>query len=150
MPIGIEETDRFFALLEKLSGRAVPEKYRESRGRLVDAYVDGHKYVFGKKAIVYGEEDLVVGLTAFLAEIGIRPMLCASGGTSRASGRGYSAKQPGTFSRSSRLVHEGMDFFDISEMAESLAAGSACRPFKGVSAGEKTVHSPDPGRFSHP
>ncbi len=119
MPIGIEETDRFFSLLEKLSGRTVPEKYTKVRGRLVDAYVDGHKYVFGKKAIVYGEEDFVVGMTAFLAEIGIRPVLCASGGTSgllaaaiRETTSNLLLKQP--------EVHEGMDFFDICEMAESL------------------------------
>jgi nitrogenase molybdenum-iron protein NifN len=37
----------------------------------VDSYVDAHKYVFGRRAVVYGEEDLVVGLTAFLAEIGV-------------------------------------------------------------------------------
>ena len=119
MPIGIEETDRFFTLLTELSGNPLPEKYSKARGRLVDAYVDGHKYVFGKKAIVYGEEDLVVGMTAFLAEIGIRPVLCASGGKSgllaeaiRKTTEGILSEQPD--------VHEGMDFFDISEMAESL------------------------------
>jgi len=120
MPIGIEETDRFFALLEKLSGRIVPEKYAKARGRLVDAYVDGHKYVFGKKAIVYGEEDLVVAMTAFLAEIGIRPILCVSGGTS-----GHLAEAirevTGDILLEQPDVHEGMDFFDISEQAESLA-----------------------------
>ncbi len=62
--------------------RATPEKHALERGRLIDAYVDGHKYIFDKKAIVYGEEDLVIGLTAFLAEIGVRPVLCASGGRS--------------------------------------------------------------------
>jgi len=120
MPIGIEETDTFFGLLVKLSGREVPEKYAKARGRLVDAYVDGHKYVFGKKAIVYGEEDLVVGMTAFLAEIGIRPVLCASGGTS-----GHLAEAirtvTGDILPEQPEVHEGIDFFDISEQAESFA-----------------------------
>lgn len=120
MPIGIEETDRFFELLQKLSGREMPEKYAMARGRLVDAYVDGHKYVFGKKAIVYGEEDLVVGMTAFLAEIGIRPILCASGST---SGQLSQAIQDvtGEILPEQPEVHEGMDFFDISEKAETLA-----------------------------
>ena len=83
MPIGLRESDRFLELLEELSGREMPEKHLLERGRLIDSYVDGHKYIFGKRAIVYGEEDLVVGLTAFLAEIGVRPVLCASGGRSR-------------------------------------------------------------------
>ncbi len=119
MPIGIEETDRFFTLLCELSGREVPAKYVGQRGRLVDAYVDGHKYIFGKKVIIYGEEDLVVGMTAFLAEIGIVPVLCASGGT---SGRlaGAIADVSGDILARQPEVHEGMDFFDIAAMAETL------------------------------
>lgn len=120
MPIGIEETDLFFELLEKLSGRPVPEKYAKARGRLVDAYVDGHKYVFGKKAIVYGEEDLVVGMSAFLAEIGIRPVLCASGGRSGLLAEAI-REATGDILPEQPIVHEDMDFFDISEQAESLA-----------------------------
>ncbi len=119
LPIGIEETDRFFDLLCNLSGRPVPEKYGGERGRLVDAYVDGHKYVFGKKAIIYGEEDLVVGMSAFLAEIGIFPVLCASGGTSGRLAEAIAAVTADILPEQPE-VHEGMDFFDISEMAETL------------------------------
>lgn len=82
LPIGIRETDRFMELVSRLSGVEMPAKYSGERGRLVDAYVDGHKYVFGKRAIVYGEEDMVVALTSLLDEIGIQPVLCASGGES--------------------------------------------------------------------
>ncbi|MCI5119069.1 MAG: nitrogenase, partial [Candidatus Electrothrix sp. LOE1_4_5] len=119
MPVGIEETDRFFELLSTLSGRPIPEKYSKERGRLVDAYVDGHKYVFGKKAIVYGEEDLVVGMTAFLAEIGIFPILCASGGTSGRLAEAIAAVT-GDMLAEQPAIHEGVDFFDIAEIAESL------------------------------
>ena len=82
LPIGVNETDRFFSTLKEISGRPLPCNHEMERGRLIDSYVDGHKYVFGKRAIVYGEEDLVVGLAAMLAEIGIIPVLCASGGKS--------------------------------------------------------------------
>ncbi len=119
LPIGIEETDRFFNLLCELSGRDIPEKYEGERGRLVDAYVDGHKYIFGKKAIVYGEEDLVVGISAFLAEIGIFPVLCASGGTSGRLGKSI-VEVTGDILATQPEIHEGMDFFDIAEMAEAL------------------------------
>ncbi len=119
LPMGIIASDRFFDELAELSGCPTPAKHSLERGRLVDSYVDGHKYVFGKKAIVYGEEDLVVGLTAFLAEIGIMPVLCASGGKSgklaakiKEATDGILAEQPQVF--------EGMDFYDISELAESL------------------------------
>ena len=80
LPIGLRETDILFSILEILSGQLTPRKHALERGRLLDAFVDGHKYIFGKRAVVYGEEDLVVGVTSFLAEIGIHPVLCGSGG----------------------------------------------------------------------
>jgi len=40
-------------------GSQIPEKYQEERGRLIDDYIDGHKYVSGKTAVIYGEEDLL-------------------------------------------------------------------------------------------
>ena len=82
LPIGLIETDRFFDHLSRISGQPTPQKYKQQRGRLVDLYIDGHKYVSGKRAVIYGEEDLVVALAAFAAEIGIKPVLCASGGES--------------------------------------------------------------------
>ena len=119
MPIGIRETDVFFNLLEELSGRPTPAKYAKQRGRLVDAYVDGHKYVFGKRAVVYGEEDMMVGMCSFLAEIGIQPVLCASGGTSGKLKEAIAAVTSDTLAEQPQ-VFEGMDFFEISEMAEQL------------------------------
>ena len=81
-PIGITQTDLFFDQLKTISGHEIPEKYREQRGRLIDSYIDAHKYVFGKKTVVYGEEDFVVGLCSFLDEIGVEVVLAASGGES--------------------------------------------------------------------
>jgi nitrogenase molybdenum-iron protein NifN len=119
IPIGLRETDRFFEVLEHLTGREIPEKHLLERGRLIDSYVDGHKYIFGKKAVVYGEEDLVVGLAAFLAEIGVRPVLCASGGRSRnfelAIGQVVEDLLP-----EPPQVREGADFYSIAEEAEAL------------------------------
>lgn len=120
MPVGIRETDRFFRLLEALSGRPTPEKYAKERGRLVDAYVDGHKYVFGKRAIIYGEEDLVVGMCSLLTEIGIQPVLCASGSTSGRLAEAIADVTGDTLTEQPQ-VFEGMDFFEISELAEGLS-----------------------------
>jgi nitrogenase molybdenum-iron protein NifN len=80
LPIGLRESDAFFDALAALSGRPVPREHALERGRLLDSFVDGHKYLFGKKAVVYGEEDLVIGLASLLNEIGVNPVLCASGG----------------------------------------------------------------------
>ena len=79
LPIGVEITDYLFKILSLLSGNAIPEKYKQERGRLIDAYVDGHKYVSQKKAIIYGERDLVKALELFLKEIGVLVVLAAYG-----------------------------------------------------------------------
>lgn len=118
-PIGLRETDRFFNVLEQLNGRSRPDKYLGERGRLLDSLTDGHKYVFGKRAIVYGEEDLVVGLTSFLAEIGVQPILCASGGTS-GKFRQAVLEACNDLTLGIPQVQEGMDFYDIAEQAEAL------------------------------
>ena len=79
LPIGIENCDTFFASLAELWGGKVPERWTKERGRLVDAYIDGHKYVNRKRAIIYGEEDFVRALASFLDEIGIVPVIAATG-----------------------------------------------------------------------
>jgi nitrogenase molybdenum-iron protein NifN len=79
LPIGVKATDNFMEELESAAGISMPEKYAEERGRLIDSYVDGHKYVFGVKAAVFGDEDLVVSTAVFLDEIGMIPAVCASG-----------------------------------------------------------------------
>ena len=136
MPVGIRETDAFFHLLEELSGRPTPKKYAKERGRLVDAYVDGHKYVFGKRAVVYGEEDMIVGLCSILAEIGIRPVLCASGGTSGKLEQAIAAATAETLPEQPQ-VFEGMDFFEISEMAEQLELDLVVGHSKGYPLAKK-------------
>jgi nitrogenase molybdenum-iron protein NifN len=120
MPIGLRETDDLFAYLEECAACKTPEKHVLERGRLIDAYVDAHKYVFGKRAVVYGEEDLVVGLTSFLTEIGIKPVLCASGGR---SGRLRKAIEDvtGSILPEPPLVREGVDFYEIAEEASGLS-----------------------------
>ncbi len=73
LPIGISATDRFVDALKEISGNELPEYHRKERGRLVDAYVDAHKYVFGKKALLYGEEDFVTAMADWCKEIGVEP-----------------------------------------------------------------------------
>jgi len=117
IPIGIKETDRFFSALEKISGNKTPERYQAERGRLVDAYVDGHKYMSGKKAVVYGEEDLVAGLASFLLEIGINPVVCASGGNSGQLEKVIQDLKK-QFPHADPAVCSNVDFYEIEEFAE--------------------------------
>ncbi|MBI1864713.1 MAG: nitrogenase iron-molybdenum cofactor biosynthesis protein NifN, partial [Nitrospirae bacterium] len=67
---GLDATDRFLDLLSKISGRAVPDRLRRQRSRLVDAMLDGHFY-FGKKKVAVGAEpDLLHALSAWFTEMG--------------------------------------------------------------------------------
>ncbi|MDR3553501.1 MAG: nitrogenase component 1 [Syntrophobacteraceae bacterium] len=136
VPIGLRETDAFFQALEKFSGRATPKKHELERGRLVDSYVDGHKYLFGKRAVVYGEEDLVIGLTAFLAEIGVKPVLCASGGRSGKMSSCIERVTAGLLETVPR-VEEGADFQKIEDLCEGLAPDLLVGHSKGYRLSKK-------------
>lgn len=120
LPIGVKETDLFFDTLEIITGKPVPEKHIKVRDRLIDAYADGHKYIFEARAAVYGEEDLVVGLASFLSEIGIIPVLCASGGKS-----GHLEKKLGDvipdMGEKDITILEGADFVKIGESVKTSA-----------------------------
>lgn len=118
LPIGLRETDAFCAALTTITGRERPGPIEAARGRLIDAMVDGHKYVFGQRAIVYGEEDLVIGLTSFLCEIGVRPVLCATGGRSRRFAATLRAAVPDLPDEA--VLREGADFADIEATTTGL------------------------------
>jgi nitrogenase molybdenum-iron protein NifN len=134
-PIGLLETDRFTELLTALSGRPMPAELAAERGRLIDSWVDGHKYVFEKRAIVYGEEDLVIGLASLLAEIGIVPVLCASGGRSGRLAAALRAAAPELDERT--IIREGADFADIADQAEALKPDFLIGASKGYSLARK-------------
>lgn len=122
MPIGIGASDKFFGLLSELSGNPIPEKHSRERGRLIDAYVDGHKYMFGKRAIVFGEEDFVLGIVSFLLEIGIVPVLVASGGESGLLREEVKMMMEATGNAPDELplIVNGMDFETINDMVDDL------------------------------
>lgn len=136
LPIGIRATDKLMTILEKLSGMSTPEQHLEARGRLIDSMVDGHKYIFGKRAVVYGEEDLVVGLVSFLVEIGIQPVLAASGGK---SGKFLSSMKQALSDMECKmpLVKEDVDFFDIETLARELEVDLVIGHSKGYAFARK-------------
>jgi nitrogenase molybdenum-iron protein NifN len=132
-PIGVEATDRFLALLRDLRDIAMPNAFEEQRGRLVDAYVDAHKYVFGKKAVVYGERDLVTGIAAMLAEVGMTPVLCATGASA-----GHLQRQLATLPFADRIaVCEDVDFAEIERRTEQLHADLIVGSSKGYGLARK-------------
>jgi len=135
MPVGVARSDALFNLLQEMSGRTMPLKHAQERGRLIDALVDGHKYVFGKRAVVYGEEDFVIGVAALLSEIGVVPVVCASGGNSGRLARalaGVTAQTGGCVD-----VRSGADFAELEEMLPALQPDLLIGNSKGYSIARK-------------
>ena len=83
-PIGIKNTDRLFGEISTITGRPVPQEIEDERGRAVDAMVDSHPYIHGKRFALVGEPDLLLGLMSFLMEMGGIPVhiVCTMGGKS--------------------------------------------------------------------
>lgn len=136
MPIGVNETDRFLIALEDVTGKPTPDKYVKERARLLDAYADGHKYVSGKRAVIYGEEDFVAGLAAFLDEIGMIPVLCASGGKSGHLEDVIHEVIP-DWERKGIQALDGVDFVEIGDIAKTLEPDIFIGNSKGYSITRK-------------
>jgi nitrogenase molybdenum-iron protein beta chain len=73
-PWGIKGTDEFVMALAEATGNPIPEELEIERGRAVDAITDTQAWLHGKRAALYGDPDLVIGLLQFLLEVGIEPV----------------------------------------------------------------------------
>ncbi len=136
LPLGIRRTDHLMRTLEEISGIPTPTAFSESRGRLLDALVDGHKYVNGVRAVVYGEADLVAGVVDFLSEIGVVPVVCATG-----DGGGHLATAV-CQTLNPKLhdevdVIEGVDFVDIEDAVRAARPEIMIGHSKGYSLARK-------------
>jgi nitrogenase molybdenum-iron protein NifN len=67
---GLGPNDDFTMFLSQISGRPVPLKYRRQRGQLVDAMLDGHFHLGGRKVAIGAEPDLLFDVGSALHEMG--------------------------------------------------------------------------------
>ena len=136
LPLGIRRTDEFMETLAAISQTPIPAGYAQERGRLLDALVDGHKYVNGVRAVVYGEADLVAGVVELLSEIGVIPVVCATG-------EGGGRLEPVIKEILDEKLHdrvsiiEGVDFVDIEERVRQAGAEIMIGHSKGYSLARK-------------
>lgn len=81
MPVGINNTDKFLTAISEMTGKPVPEEIQLQRGRAVDAATDAHPYIHGKRFALFGDPDLLLGITSFLLEMGGSPVhiVCTNG-----------------------------------------------------------------------
>ncbi|MCL4442012.1 MAG: nitrogenase [Firmicutes bacterium] len=82
IPIGLENTDKFFAILKQVTGKDVPESIFSERGRLLDGMVDSHKYNAAGRSAIFGDPELVLAIAGVCRENGITPVVVATGSKS--------------------------------------------------------------------
>lgn len=73
-PIGIRNTDRFLDEISRMTGQPIPQEIEDERGRAVDAMVDSHPYVHGKRVALVGDPDMLLGMMSLLMEMGAYPV----------------------------------------------------------------------------
>jgi len=79
MPVGVSNTDKYVTALQKLSKKEVPWELEEQRGQLVDLMLDSHAYTNGKTVAIFGDPDVVIGLTSLVLEAGMIPKYVITG-----------------------------------------------------------------------
>ena len=136
LPVGITASDRFFQNLALVAGKDIPPAYLAARGRLLDAYADAHKHAFGARVAIYGEEDWVVALAGLAAEIGMLPVLCASGGKSGLLQMRLADKLPAAVMAETRVL-SGVDFADIEDALTALQPDLMVGNSKGYALARK-------------
>jgi len=78
-PIGIKATDQFLMALRQGFVKKIPSRLEEERGQLVDILTDTHYHFHGKKVAVFGDPDVVIGITEFLLAMGMKPVHVLTG-----------------------------------------------------------------------
>jgi nitrogenase molybdenum-iron protein beta chain len=79
VPVGVENTDLFLERLSAVTGKEIPKSLRDERGRLLDFMADTLHHTMMKKVALFGDPDLVTGLTRFVCELGMEPVAVLSG-----------------------------------------------------------------------
>ena len=125
LPLGQEFTDHFVGSLEELTGLSMPESYERERGRLLDTMVDAHKLLADVKTAVYGDTEMVLGITRIMRELGMRPEIVATGAVNIAFAENAAEFAPGS------KVIIGADFSQIAAEASSRDIELMVGPFTG-------------------
>ncbi|MDR0571031.1 MAG: nitrogenase molybdenum-iron protein subunit beta [Clostridiales Family XIII bacterium] len=78
-PIGVSNTDQYVSALRRASKTEVPAELEAERGRLVDLLLDSHQHTYMKKAAIFGDPDVALGLTSLALEMGMVPKYVITG-----------------------------------------------------------------------
>ncbi len=87
-PIGVKATDDFVMALRRFAVTEVPYELEEERGQLVDIMTDTHFHFHGKRVAIFGDPDILTGLTEFVLSLGMVPVHVLTGTPGGAIGSG--------------------------------------------------------------
>jgi nitrogenase molybdenum-iron protein beta chain len=79
IPIGINAMDDFLVAVSGFTGKPIPEELEDERGQIIDIMADLHQHYYGKKVALFGDPDILIGLTSFLLELGMIPKYVLTG-----------------------------------------------------------------------
>jgi nitrogenase molybdenum-iron protein beta chain len=79
LPVGVSYTDQYIMALRKRSMAEVPAQLELERGQLVDLMLDSHPYTYQRKVAIFGDPDVVIGLTSLVLEMGMLPKYVITG-----------------------------------------------------------------------
>jgi nitrogenase molybdenum-iron protein beta chain len=84
-PIGIRNTDTFLQNIKKMTGKPILESLVRERGIAIDALTDlTHMFFADKRVAIYGNPDLVIGLTEFCLDLEMKPVILLLGDDNQA------------------------------------------------------------------
>ncbi|MCI1883073.1 MAG: hypothetical protein LKI94_12875 [Sporolactobacillus sp.] len=79
MPVGVAFTDKYVMALKNISAADVPHDLEVERGQLLDLMLDSSQYSTKKKVAIFGDPDVVIGLTSLCLEMGMIPKYVITG-----------------------------------------------------------------------
>ncbi len=79
LPVGVRNTDQFISCITKIKDVEIPKSIENDRGKMIDAIVDAHPYNYARQVAIYGDPDVVTGLSRFVCELGMIPSVVCTG-----------------------------------------------------------------------
>jgi len=120
IPIGLKNTDRFIKLIATLTGKNIPISLKKARGRMLDAMIDSHKYNKEGKAAVFGNPDILYGITSLCSENGIEPKIIATGAKINDTYKYLIQKIQNDENKENRLIIDNTDFQTIQSLLKDI------------------------------
>ncbi len=114
LPIGIGQTDTFIEALCGITGKEIPQEIVLERGRLLDAMIDSHKHSALGRVALFGDMDLVYGISGLLLENGME-LVCAATGTESKSFREALENRMESYNQEAVIMQDS-DFDTIREV----------------------------------